>query len=891
MLVCCAAVLFSCSEEALPVNHLPALYNDEQRVININEWRLVGPFPETSREPRDDWKVVFDGVSPRDSADYVEFMERYREYDADPSDPSRPHSFLYSQTGSYLEFDKLFNTQEIVSGYAACIITSEDDQDVAFQMVMDDAVKVWVNGEVSIGQYQDEYITKNKYAYIVHLNKGKNTIVVKLYNTAQSGWGFNLGVTSAHYARKYPTGKNYFSFSDRYLLGTQDTWHLRLPYPSVQRPGSRASLAIRDANGAMVKSVDLPMKDAWDVPLTTLSEDVYRATLTIDNEVLEQRFVRGDYKVVFSKYMAQARSLVKNDDEKINVDVLQRRFDYLEAFGERNVFDEQIHRKISAVLFDLAGMARRLEKHAPLTRNVSGWHLRGFRSSIDGSEDDYMLYVPDSIPADQKMPLVVIMPYVGTQAPFIESFAVALVDRNEMVEMLSRKYGMAVLWPSARIVAKYNLGPIVYASTFEAINTVKQDYQIDEDRVYLFGSCSGGLQAIITANRFPDYFAAVTADGPEISYTKCERGGVANCAFPSLWVKENSVLNTSENFRNLPVYIFHSQKDEKADFALSEKLAGEIRRIGGTVLADDMNNPIKQTWVNMIPDNTVVAKAFEFFETHRRAVPDTVMFSTYQLKYNQAYWITIDDLAQAGKSTIHAVAAGNSITVRTTNIAAFTIDLKKAPAIDPTEKIKVVLNGTTVLYTYPETGLLSLKVTGDGTGLPRKTHTTEGPVNDIFSSRFIVVKGTSGSAAENKVCQAAVDTLLRGWSENLYSQCTHVVSDNEVTEADLKNANLILVGSDKSNEIIGKLKGKVPLTVTADRVVIGDKKFAGDKLTCLMLYPNPYNARKYILIVTTNYTELQWSQLRNLPLQGWYDYQVWNNSQEIAAGNFTRDWR
>ncbi|MBT1709983.1 prolyl oligopeptidase family serine peptidase [Fulvivirgaceae bacterium PWU5] len=879
--------LSACSEQRLPVNYLKGLQGDEATVVTIKEWRLVGAFPEDTHA---DWESFFDGGhTPKDSLEYAAFLRGLPAYDNDTSDRTRAHSFLYTQNAAYQEFDELFRTQEAASSYAACIIDSESDQDVAFQMVMDDAVKVWVNGVLRISQYQNDYITKNKYAYIVHLNKGRNDVVVKLFNTATSAWGFSLGVTSALYAKKYPTGKNFFSFSTSYLLGDKDTLQIKLKYPSVMSPTQHATFSIFDANHAVVLVKNLPLGATWKVPLTMLKDGAYACELSVDEEILEQKIVRGDYKKLFKNYGSKARALARTDLERINIDVLHKRFTYLEEFGGRNLYDEQIQRKIAAVVFELANMANRLQRQEPMMENTVGWHLRGFRSGIDHGVDHYMLYVPPQVKDGRKLPLVVIMPYVGLRAPFIESYAVANIDRNEMLETLSRKYGMAVLWPSARIVSQINLNPVVQASTFEALEAVKRDYAIDDDRIYLYGSCTGGLQALLIANRFPSRFAAIATDGPEIGYTRCEHDAT-NCPFPADWVRANSVLHTAENFRNLPLYLFHSEKDEKADYRLSHRLTDSIRQAGGSVLTDDLNHAIKQTWINMIPDNTVIGKAFHFYSQHARAVPDTISFSTYQLKYNRAYWITIDDLSSSGKSTLYAIAGNNRIALQTTNVKACTIDLAGAPAAVKGDSVRVMWNGVDHSYVYPKDGKLHLGDARERTAF-RKGETTEGPANDVFASRFLIVKGTSGTARENAICQAAVDTLVRGWMESLSGRCENIVTDKAVRESDLKNANLVVVGSAQSNAVLARMMGKIPLMVTTSHIRVGDRTVEGRTLSYIVLFPNPYNPEKCVLVVGANYDYTAWQQLKGLPLEGWYDYQVWNNMRSVAAGNFNREWR
>ena len=62
----------------------------------------------------------------------------------------------------------------------------------------------------------------------------------------------------------------------------------------------------------------------------------------------------------------------------------------------------------------------------------------------------------------------------------------------------------------------------------------------------------------------------------------------------------------------------------------------------------------------------------------------------------------------------------------------------------------------------------------------------------------------------------------------------------------------------------------------SDKVIIGGMEFNGDKLNIHMVYPNPLNSNKYIVIISTN--NFQYFNFGNIDLSttGWYDFGVWN---------------
>src|ERR1039457_4695073 len=56
------------------------------------------------------------------------------------------------------------------------------------------------------------------------------------------------------------------------------------------------------------------------------------------------------------------------------------------------------------------------------------------------------------------------------------------------------------------------------SGVFAAIEQVKHDYAIDPSRIYLFGSCSGGREALALAAKYPDRFVAVGLVSPEAEF-------------------------------------------------------------------------------------------------------------------------------------------------------------------------------------------------------------------------------------------------------------------------------------------------------------------------------------------------------------------------------------
>jgi hypothetical protein len=72
--------------------------------------------------------------------------------------------------------------------------------------------------------------------------------------------------------------------------------------------------------------------------------------------------------------------------------------------------------------------------------------------------------------------------------------------------------------------------------------------------------------------------------------------------------------------------------------------------------------------------------------------------------------------------------------------------------------------------------------------------------------------------------------------------------DSEVTPEDIQKYHLVLWGDAKSNQVIAQLAGKLPLTWSEKEVSIGGQKFNAATHIPVMIYPNPLNAKKYVVL-------------------------------------------
>jgi hypothetical protein len=255
---------------------------------------------------------------------------------------------------------------------------------------------------------------------------------------------------------------------------------------------------------------------------------------------------------------------------------------------------------------------------------------------------------------------------------------------------------------------------------------------------------------------------------------------------------------------------------------------------------------------------------------------------------------------------IHAQATGgNQVNVQCENISQFTLSLNDA-LVDLSASVTVDVNGVQAFSgVVPPSGQITLqsdKATRKFSPLEkpyqglRKRPDLFGPASDAYNSKFILVYGTKGTNPKEIEVNRQVALLLAvKWDTWAHGNC-EVKGDIEVTSEEIESANLILVGSPRSNAILARINDKLPIRFEGEAIVMGDTSFTGEDLGLNMIYPNPLNPDRYVLIksgVNWRGTQLvPWLE-RRLP-----DYVVFDGGCKKmgwagfkAAGFFDQGWK
>ena len=279
--------------------------------------------------------------------------------------------------------------------------------------------------------------------------------------------------------------------------------------------------------------------------------------------------------------------------------------------------------------------------------------------------------------------------------------------------------------------------------------------------------------------------------------------------------------------------------------------------------------------------------------------PDHIRFVTYTTRYNRDYWISVDGMEkhyERADVDAQRTAGGASYDIKTTNVDRLALresEHAKEIRIDG-QNLKVKSASEITLAHNGSTWKVDTH--GREPGL-HKTHALQGPIDDAFLDPFLLVRPT-GTPWNDGVQQQALRSLARFdrlWAR-FFRGHPYVKDDKEVTEADIAKYHVVLFGDPGSNKWIAKLNGKLPVKWSKDTVAIGTQSFPAAESFPALIYPNPLNPSKYVVLNTgLTIEDRGYNGDYGTPL--WGDYAIVKAKagsevpELLSAGLFDENWK
>jgi hypothetical protein len=544
---------------------------------------------------------------------------------------------------------------------------------------------------------------------------------------------------------------------------------------------------------------------------------------------------------------------------------------YALTYGEFFKADEIEHAKVLL----RAGQARADElasgRHAWTA--ATGLVVRGYISKIDKSVQPFGLVMP---------------PTFGPEKPHHWRLDTWFHGRSETLSEVNflwdREHNPGQFTPADTIVL-HLYGRYCNASKlagevdlFEALDTVKREYQIDENRILVRGFSMGGASVWDYGAHYAGLWAAA-APGAGFSETADFLKVRTKEPIQPTWWEEKlwhlyDATDYAANFFNLPVVAYNGEIDGQKQAAdmMEKALAEEGMRLKRVI------GP--QTPHRYHPDSIVEINRIidAIAQKGREVYPRKIRFTTWTLAYNQMKWVTVDELDHHWeRARLDAEVQGDTgVLVKASNVRAFTLSFGPGSSpLNPEHKAVVTINGQTVNTDAPMTdrswtahfeqvaAQWKYMASPQDNGMLRKRHGLQGPIDDAFLDSFLVVRPTGEPLVPGiaKWVTGEQEHFIHEWRRQFRGDA-QVKDDSSITDADIAGSNLILWGDPGSNRILAKIIDKLPMRWMKDALIIGSKKFDSATNAPVMIYPNPLNPKRYI-VINSGFTYREYDYLNN----------------------------
>jgi hypothetical protein len=110
---------------------------------------------------------------------------------------------------------------------------------------------------------------------------------------------------------------------------------------------------------------------------------------------------------------------------------------------------------------------------------------------------------------------------------------------------------------------------------------------------------------------------------------------------------------------------------------------------------------------------------------------------------------------------------------------------------------------------------------------------------------LLIVYGSQGNEDDNEATRRVA--LERGkWMAEIVKFNPEVKSDVEVTEEEMREKQIYLIGNANCNSLIARVMEYLPIKGDEKAIIVGDRAYVGEKVGAIFAVPNPLNNDKYI---------------------------------------------
>lgn len=525
----------------------------------------------------------------------------------------------------------------------------------------------------------------------------------------------------------------------------------------------------------------------------------------------------------------------------------------------------------------------------------------GFRSAIDGSVQPYGLVVPSG--------------YRGGSAKsrldvWLHGRGDNKTEINFLTERMAKvgEYAPAdtfVLHPFGRHCVAFKFAG--ETDVYESIAHVKTLIPIDDSNVAMRGFSMGGAGVWHLAVHDPStWFAANPGAG--FVDTIVYQGWDKKAPFDITDTQRKllnwyDVLPWATNLKNTSLVAYSGEVDKQRQAAERvTALLGEANIDYRHIIGKDMGHKIDDVSKKKIDSLlSVAARQRSEATTPTRKID----FVTYFLRYNRCDWLSVEGLTEqfARGHVVAEIKSDDQIEIQTDGITRLRLNFAESGWPDRPRKATINIDDQDVdvydggkapglqceLYLDDETWKLETSFANT----IRKRPGMQGPIDDAFCSPFVFVmpsRPATHGAVQRWIKQEMDYAGLR-W-QTLMRGDARFVQDTDVTEAMIRDCNLVCFGDFTSNRYLATVADQLPIQWSKSEIRVGDAAYDPATHVPAFCFPNPKNPDRYV-VVNSGMTFREFSNVSNsrqiAMLPDWAVLDVTATDDGIFAGNVVAD--
>jgi dienelactone hydrolase len=510
---------------------------------------------------------------------------------------------------------------------------------------------------------------------------------------------------------------------------------------------------------------------------------------------------------------------------------------------------------------------------APWT-SQTGLVVRGYVSKIDLSVQPYGLVIPESYD------------FGASRRHRLDIWFHGRGETLSEVNFIHQRSSSAGSYTPANTIVLHPYGRYSNAFKFagevdvlEALADVRRRYRVDGRRISVRGFSMGGAACWQFAVHYSDrWFAANPGAGfsetPE--FLKFFQKETLNPTWfeKRLW-HWYDCTDWALNLAHCPTVAYSGELD-------IQKQAADIMEQALEAEGIDLVHVIGPGTKHAIhPDSKkeIDRRLSSIARAGRERFPRHVVLATWTLKYNRMHWVTVEGMGEHWQAAriVAEVTSRSRVTLTTKNVTGVRLAFPPGFApLDVQRPVTVVVDGIeleaprprsdrswTCRLTKQEGGWqVGGRVGGPG-GRLRKRHNLQGPIDDAFMDSFLFVRPTGKPMHEQTGAWVAseLQRAIVHWRKQ-FRGYARIKDDTEVTDKDIATANLVLWGDPQSNRLLARLVGDLPVSWAEGEVSIGDKSYPAAGHMPVLIYPNPLNPRRYV-VLNSSFTYREYAYLNN----------------------------